>query len=89
VDIAPNRLSIIVQRVKEAKVVFDNKQQLLCWNVRGSNPGGGKIFRTCPDRPWGPPRILYDGYWVFPWGKERPGRDVHHLSPSSVEALEE
>jgi len=24
------------------------------WTVRGSNPGGGEIFRTCPDRPWGP-----------------------------------
>jgi hypothetical protein len=21
------------------------------WTVRGSNPGGGEIFRTCPDRP--------------------------------------
>jgi hypothetical protein len=25
------------------------------WTVRGSNCGGGKIFRTCPDRSWGPP----------------------------------
>ena len=23
--------------------------------VRGSNPGGGEIFRTCPDRPRGFP----------------------------------
>jgi hypothetical protein len=21
------------------------------WTVRGSNPGRGEIFRTCPDRP--------------------------------------
>ena len=21
------------------------------WMVRGLNPGGGEIFRTCPDRP--------------------------------------
>jgi hypothetical protein len=21
------------------------------WTVRGSNPDGGEIFRTCPDRP--------------------------------------
>ena len=21
------------------------------WTVRGSNPGGGESFRTCPDRP--------------------------------------
>ena len=36
----------------------------------------GEIFRTCPDRPWGPPSLLYNGYWVFPGGKERPGRDA-------------
>jgi hypothetical protein len=24
----------------------------------GSNPGGGEIFRTCPDQPWGPPGLL-------------------------------
>ena len=26
----------------------------------------GEIFRTCPDRPWGPPSLLYNGYQVFP-----------------------
>jgi hypothetical protein len=36
--------------------------------VRGSNPGGGEIFHTCPDRPWGPPSLLYNGYRVFPGG---------------------
>ena len=46
------------------------------WTVRGSNPSGGEIFRTCPDRPWGPPSLLYNGYRVFPGGKERPGRDA-------------
>ena len=35
-----------------------------------------EIFRTCPDRPWGPPSLLYNGYRVFPAGKERPGRDA-------------
>jgi len=24
----------------------------------GSNPGGGEIFRTRPDRPWGPTSLL-------------------------------
>jgi len=46
------------------------------WTVRGSNPSGDEIFRTCPDRPWGPPSLLYNGYRVFPGGKERPGRDA-------------
>jgi len=50
--------------------------------VRGSNPSGGEIFRTCPDRPWGPPSLLYNGYRVFPVDKERPGRDADP-SPSS------
>jgi len=29
-------------------------------------PVGGEIFRTCPDRPWGPPSLLYNGYRFFP-----------------------
>jgi len=32
-------------------------------------PLGGEIFRTRPDRPWGPPSLLYNGYRVFPGGK--------------------
>jgi hypothetical protein len=32
-------------------------------------PGGGEIFHTCPDRPWGPPCLHYNGYRVFPGGK--------------------
>ena len=33
-------------------------------------PVGGKIFRTLPDRPWGPLSLLYNGYRVFPGRKE-------------------
>jgi len=47
-------------------------------------PVGGEIFRTCPDRPWGPPSSLYNGYRVFPGGKERPGRDADLSPPSSA-----
>ena len=39
------------------------------WKVRGLNPGGGEIFGTFPDRPWGPPSLLYNGYRVFPGDK--------------------
>ena len=35
----------------------------------GSNPGGVEIFRTLPDRPWGPMGLLYNRYLVFPVGK--------------------
>jgi len=54
------------------------------WAVRGLNPGGGEIFRACPDRPWGPPSLLYNGYRVFPGGKERPGRDADPTPLSST-----
>jgi len=38
-------------------------------------PVGGEIFLTCPDRPWGPPSPLYNGYRVsFPGVKS--GRGV-------------
>ena len=29
----------------------------------------GEIFRTYPDRLWGPPRLVYNWYRVFPGGK--------------------
>ena len=52
----------------------------------GSNPGGGEIYRTYPDRPWGPHSLLYTGYRVFPGAKG--GRGVTltthpHLVPRS------
>jgi hypothetical protein len=46
------------------------------WAVRGSNPGGGESFRTCPQRHWGSPCLLYNGYRVFPRGRMRPRRDA-------------
>jgi hypothetical protein len=55
------------------------------WTVRESNPGGVEIFRTCPDRPWGPSSLLYNEYRVFPGGKLRPGRDADPSPPSSAE----
>ena len=51
------------------------------WTVRDRNPAGDEIFRTRPDRPWGPPSLLYNGYRVFLGIKS--GRGVtpttHHL----------
>jgi hypothetical protein len=37
--------------------------------MRGSNPGGVEIFRTCPDLLRGPSSLLYNGYRVFTGGK--------------------
>ena len=49
---------------------------------------GGEIFRTCLYRPWGPTNLLYNGYRVFPRGKERPGRDADPSPPSSAVVIE-
>jgi len=45
----------------------------------------GEIFRTSPDRPWGPPSLLYNVYRVFPGGKVRPGRDADPSHSSNAE----
>jgi len=39
----------------------------------------GEIFFTCPDGPWSPPSLLYNGYRVFPGGKEQLGLDADPL----------
>ena len=49
----------------------------------------GEIFRTCPGLPLGPPSLLYNGYRVFPGGKERPGRDADPSPPSSAMVMKE
>ena len=48
----------------------------------------GEIFRH-PDRPWGPPSLLYNGYRVFPGGIVRPGRAADHSTLSSAVVMEE
>ena len=44
----------------------------------------GARFSARTDRPWGPSSLLYNGYWVFPGGKERPGREADPSPPSSA-----
>jgi len=48
------------------------------WTVRGSSPGGVEIFRTRPERPCGPPSLLYNGYRVISWRK---AAGTWHLAP--------
>ena len=63
-----------------AKICGLDSSVVIATGYRLDGPGiesqGGEIFHTCPDRPWGPPSLLYNGYRVFPGGKERPGRDA-------------
>jgi hypothetical protein len=75
----------ILQRARIAQLV----QRLATgWTVRGSNPGGGEIFRTRPDRPCGPPSLLYNEYRVSFLGAKRPGRGVDHPPSSSARVKE-
>jgi hypothetical protein len=46
-------------------------------------------FSARPDRPWGPPSLLYNGYRVFPGGKMRPEPAADLSPPSSAEVFEE
>ena len=46
----------------------------------------GENFRTRTDQPWGPPSLLYNGYWVFPRGEGGRGVTLSthpHLLPRS------
>ena len=72
---SPTCLRPVLVVGKVLVVINQNERSLCCyqlatgWTVRRSNPGGGEIFRTRPDRPWGPSSLLYNGYRVFPRGK--------------------
>jgi len=58
------------------------------WRVPRSNPGGGEIFRTHPEWPWGPTCLLYNGYCVFPMQVKRQGHGVDHPPLFSAEVKE-
>jgi hypothetical protein len=59
------------------------------WTVRGSNSGGGEIFRTRPDRSYSPPSLLYNGYRVYHGGKAAGAWCLPNTPPSSAEVSEE
>ena len=49
----------------------------------------GQDFPHLPRLALCPPSLLYDGYWVFPGGKERPGCDADPSPPSSAVVMKE
>jgi len=64
-----------------------------CYRLEG--PGiefqwgeGGEIFAIRPDRPWGPPSLLYNRSRVSFPGIKRPGRGLDHPPTSSAEVKE-
>ena len=57
--------------------------------VRGSNPGGDKMFRIRPDRHWGPPSLLYKGYRVSLSEVKRLWHGLDYSTSSNAEVQEE
>jgi len=57
------------------------------WTVRESNPSVSDIFRTRPERPWGPPSVLYNAYRVLLGGRAASRLTLNTL-PSRVEVKE-
>jgi hypothetical protein len=55
----------------------------------GTESRWGEICCTCPDQPVDLPSLLYNGYWVFPMGKERLGHDADPSPPSSAVVMNE
>jgi len=54
--------------------------------VWGSNPDKGEIFHTHPDCSWGPPSLLYNGYWGPFLRVKQPGYGSDYPLPSSAMA---
>ena len=54
----------------------------------GIESGWRLDFRVRPDRSWGPPSLLYNGYRVSFSEVKRTGRGVHHPPTSSAEVKE-
>jgi hypothetical protein len=59
------------------------------WTVRESNPGGGEVFQIRPDRPCGPPSLMYNGYRVSASVVKRPGRCRDYPQPPPGAEVEE
>jgi hypothetical protein len=73
---APSAVLCTLVSVEVGRVAQSVSRLATGWTVRGSNPGGGEIFCICPDRPWGPPSLLYSEFRVFPGGGKQPRRDA-------------
>ena len=79
-------LSYIIKNIIPILLAQDTQSVYLLatgWTVRESNPGGGEIFNTRPDLPWGPPSLLYSVTGSFSVVK-RPGPCVDrppHIAP--------
>jgi hypothetical protein len=74
--------------VNSSHVVIYATQRLRAGWSGDRIPVGGEIFCSRPDRPWGPPSLLCNGYRVSFTGVNRPGRGVDHPPSSSARVKE-
>jgi hypothetical protein len=75
---------MLVTRTTKKVKKFKNGQNGQLWYK--NNPGGGGIFRTRTDLPWGSLSLLYNGSFL---GVKRPGRGADHPPPPSAEVANE
>ena len=75
-----------VNRIHGAGIAQSVYRLATGWTVRGSNPGGGEIFRTLPvvTVPGAHTASYTMGTGSFQ-GDKRPGRGLDHPPPSSAE----
>ena len=78
----------------KSNIIYDNMPGSsvgIATELRAGGSGiesrGGREFSARPDRPWGSPSLLQNGYRVFPRGKVRPGRAADHSPPSSAAVM--
>ena len=75
----------LLQPTCSASTISQSVQRLATAGRSGDGiPVGDEILRTRPDRPWSPPSLLYNVYWVSFPGVKRPGRGVDHPLPFSA-----
>jgi hypothetical protein len=72
-----NKVKMFIYTYIWAGIAQSVEQHATGWTIRGSNPGGSEIVRTRPERLWGLPSLLHNGYGSFP-GVKRQGRGVYH-----------
>ena len=93
VRIVPGGMDVCVvcckyRRKAKCRTIKTKKQVRMKYRVQKNtkkNRGWCEIFSARPDRPWGPPILLYDGYRVSFTRVKRPGRGANHPPPSSPE----
>jgi hypothetical protein len=70
-------------------MVRESRDSSVVWMIAGSIPCSSWEFFSSPPRPdrfWGPPSLLSDGYQgLFLLGVKWPGRESDHSPPSSAE----